>query len=133
MVEFLRIYLVLGTLLEVVSFLLPTVTDPSFDAVPAVRRLYALYVLTLATLRFATACDMTNAALFGALSVAHVMEAAYSVLEVLVFADIPAASLLTLAHAPKTGMLAILIAQMLFIGTGYFRYVVPHSSKTKYQ
>ncbi|OQR92920.1 hypothetical protein ACHHYP_03089 [Achlya hypogyna] len=133
--EFLRFYLLVATLVEVVAFvrlvftdvpfteLLPTVTDVAFDAVPTVRHLYATYALTLAAVRFMAACDMTNRSLFVALIVVHVIETAFSVAEVFVFAAIPLNELFTPAHAPKAAGLAILIAQMMFIATGYYRYV----------
>jgi len=134
--EILRWYLILGFLVEVSAFirlsfttvplreLLPVLSDDSLDAVPIMRRLYAWYVLTLGVLRLCTAMDMKHKYAFRALVVAHIMEAGFGVTEVLLHdPTYNQENMFASEHLKKTLFMALLVFQMLFIGSGYFRYV----------
>ncbi|ETV95061.1 hypothetical protein H310_11355 [Aphanomyces invadans] len=127
----LRVYLVLGFALEVQTFvrlyvlstpiaaLTPSLSDPALDNVPAFRRLYAVYCISLGLLRLAAAVDIKNKGLLAALAIVHVVEAAFSIAEVLVFQHVPPQALLDEPHLKTTGFLALLVAQALLFAYGY--------------
>ncbi|RHY67853.1 hypothetical protein DYB30_008641 [Aphanomyces astaci] len=139
----LRAYLILGFVVEVHTFvrlyvlstpiadLTPTLPDPALDGVAVFRRLYAVYCLTLGILRLAAAVDITNLTLLATLTVVHVLEAAFSITEVLVYQGVAPQTLLDEAQWQTSGFLAILVAQALLFAVGYV--TSPRVVKSKLQ
>ncbi|KAF0741916.1 hypothetical protein Ae201684P_017487 [Aphanomyces euteiches] len=129
--QLVRIYLAGGFLVELHAFvrltwtstplgdLNPSLNDTLLDTVPIFRRLFGYYCLTLGILRLAAAYDMQNAALFAALAVTHVLEAVFTIVEVLVYQGIPVDALLQEKNVPNAAFLALLVFQASMMGAAF--------------